>query len=148
MFLHTHLKNSGKSVTNPLVDTCFSAVTTCHDLSRTMENRAILVGNNRSNTKQEIPVPTRSKSGCSNMAIDILYIGNAWDWGNIHFFLVGTGVPGNNKCANLQRSEPNGTPSMEGLPRPYRLIALSQLSAMTPFFPRPSPTDGTTNVPP
>ena len=24
----------------------------------------------------------------SNMAIELLYIGNGWDWGNIHFFLV------------------------------------------------------------
>ena len=25
------------------------------------------------------PVPTRNKSACSNMAIEILYIGNGWD---------------------------------------------------------------------
>ena len=31
---------------------------------------------------------------CSNMALEILYIGNGWDWGNIHFFLDGGALNG------------------------------------------------------
>ena len=47
-------------------------------------------------TRSQLPGLPQSQpetNGCSNMAIEILYIGNGWDWGNIHFFLVGTGVP-------------------------------------------------------
>ena len=41
-------------------------------------------------------------SGCSNMAIEILYIGNGCDWENINFFLVGTGVPGGRNPQTLE----------------------------------------------
>ena len=38
--------------------------------------------------EKHTPEKGESKRILELLAIELLYIGNGWDWGNIHFFLV------------------------------------------------------------